>query len=67
MKEGNKMEKQEVKIEYDGNEVFFFNHSFKTAMQHALDFIERNKDKFIMKLYILNESSFGEKWIFVRL
>lgn len=61
------MEKQEVKIEYDGNEVFFFNHSFKTAMQHALDFIERNKDKFIMKLYILNESSFGEKWIFVRL
>lgn len=58
------MKKQEVKIEYDGTKVFFFQHSFKTALEHANDFIERNKGKFEMKLFLLNKSNFGEKWLF---
>ncbi|KJD43309.1 hypothetical protein [Paenibacillus terrae] len=56
------MEKQEVKIEYNNNKVFFFKHSFKTALEHANDFIERNKGKFEMKLFILNERNFWRKW-----
>lgn len=58
------MKKQEVKIEYNNEKVFFFEHSFKTALQHANDFIERNKGKFEMKLFVLNKSNIGEKWIF---
>lgn len=57
------MQKQEVKIECNGNEFFFFKHSFKSAWEHANDFVERNKGKFEMKLFLLNESSFGERWI----
>jgi hypothetical protein len=59
------MEKQEVKIGYNKEEVFFFKHSFKTAMGHAKDFVRRNKGKFEMKLFVLNESNFGERWILV--
>lgn len=57
------MEKQEVKIECNGNNFFFFAHSFKTAMDHANEFVKRNKGKFEMKLFVLNESNFGEKWL----
>lgn len=57
------MEKQEVKIEFNGNDVFFFEHTFKSAYEHARDFIERNKDQFEMKVFLLNTSCFGEKWI----
>lgn len=57
------MKKQEFKIEYDNAEVFFFQHSLKTAFEHANAFIERNKGKFEMKLFRLNRSNFGEKWI----
>ena len=57
------MKKQEIKIEYDNKEVFFFKHSFKTALQHAKEFVKRNKGKFEMKLFVLNESNIGEKWI----
>lgn len=60
------MEKQEVKIEYNQKEVFFFQHSFKTALEHANDFIQRNKGKFEMKLFMLNASNFGERWIFIK-
>jgi hypothetical protein len=60
------MEKQEVKIEYNKGEVFFFKHSFKTALQHAEDYIERNRGKFDMKLFVLNQRNFGEKWILIR-
>lgn len=56
--------KQEAKIEYNGNEVFFFQYDFKSAMQHAQEFIERNKGKFEMKLFILNTSNFGPQWLF---
>lgn len=44
---------QEVKITNLNNEtdVFFFKHSFKTALQHAEDYIKRNKNKFPMIVY----------------
>lgn len=58
------MNKQEAKIEYNGNEVFFFQYDFKSALQHANEFIERNKGKFEMKLFILNRSNFGPQWLF---
>lgn len=56
--------KQEVKITYDNKgEVFFFAHSFKTAMEHANDYINRNRGKIAMNVYILNERNVGERWI----
>ena len=66
------MEKQEAKIEYNNNnnnnnnEIFFFKHSFKTALEHANDFIERNKGKFEMKLFILNGSNYGQQWKLIK-
>lgn len=57
------LKKQEVKIEYNQEKVFFFQHSFKSALEHANDFVKRNKGKFKMKLFVLNRSNFGEKWI----
>lgn len=56
------MKKQEAMIQYNGNEVFFFQHSFKSALEHAMEFVERNKGKFEMKVFFLNESSFGDRW-----
>ncbi len=60
------MSRQEAKIRYNNRgkerEVFFFAHNFKTALEHANDFVKRNKGKFEMKLFVLNESNFGEKW-----
>lgn len=46
-------QKQEYKIvnQKDDSEVFFFAHSFKSALQHAEAYIERNSGKFPMKLY----------------
>lgn len=58
------MEKQEIKIETPKGEVYFFRHSLKTAWEHAEDYIERNKGKIEMKVFLLNESPFGERWIF---
>lgn len=60
------LEKQEAKIEYNNTAVFFFQHSFKTALEHANDFIERNKGKFEMKLFTLNKSSFGGQWTWLK-
>lgn len=60
------MEKQEVKIEYNKEKVFFFKYDFKSALQHANDFIKRNKGKFEMKLFLLNKSNFGEKWTLIK-
>lgn len=57
------MPKQEIKIEYNGNEVFFFEHMFKSAYEHAREFIERNRGQFEMKLFVLNTRPFGEKWL----
>jgi len=54
---------QKVKIAYENAEVFFFDHSFKTAHQHADDFVKRNKGKFAMRMFNLNTSDFGEQWL----
>lgn len=61
------MNKQVAKIAYDGSEVFFFDHDFKTGYEHAEEFIERNKGKLEMKLYWINNLPFGDKWKFVRI
>lgn len=60
------MHKQEVMIKYNDKETFFFAYSFKTAMEHAEEFIERNKGIFQMKLFILNTSCFGEQWSWIK-
>ena len=46
-------------------EVFFFEHSLKTAYVHALDYIKRNADQ-SLTLYRLNRN-IGAKWLKVRL
>ena len=56
------MKKQEAMIKYNDIEVFFFAHGFKTAIEHAEEFIERNRGRFQMKLYALNRSCFGPEW-----
>ena len=44
---------QEYRIVCDnGDETFFFKYNFKTAYQHAKAYIDRNKSKIGMKLYI---------------
>lgn len=55
------IKQQKIKIEYNNNELFFFDHSLKTALEHADDFIKRNNEKEI-KLFVLNTSNFGPKW-----
>lgn len=57
--------KQEIKISVEGVDIFFFAHSGKSAMHYAEMFYSKNK-KYNMKLYILNESSHGNKWIFIK-
>lgn len=58
------MPKQEAKIEYIREnvkeEVFFFKHDFQSAFQHAQVFVERNKGKFVMKVFVLNENYIGD-------
>lgn len=57
---------QEYKIEYNGCKVFFFEHNLKSAKYHALQFIERNKNKgFKLVLFKLNGSNVGDKWILI--
>ena len=48
------MEEQKVKIvEVDsGVYHFFFDYDFKSAMDHAQEYVEKHKGKFKMKLYI---------------
>lgn len=48
---------QEVKITSQLGEVFFFEHSGKSAMQHADDYIKRNTGKLQMKVYILSRKT----------
>lgn len=64
------MKKQEFKIEsINGDkksEVYFFQHSLKTAREHADAYIERNKGKLEMKLFRVNEANFGDRWIFIK-
>jgi len=58
------MNKQEFKINIEGlGDVFFFEHSFKPAEEHARDFIARNKGKHHMALYRLsNKPKPFPKW-----
>lgn len=60
------MYKQEVKIEFDGSAIFFFAFNFRTGRQHAEAFVTRNKGKFGMAVFDLNESNNGPKWILRR-
>ena len=52
-----------VDVETEGK-VFFFDHSFKTALFHARQYIKRVKGDCI--LYRRNTSSFGDLWIEVK-
>lgn len=57
--------KQEVKIVNveDNSTVFFFKHSFKSALTHAKEYMKRNSDKFPMKVYVLsNKPQPFPKW-----
>ena len=57
------MGKQRVKIKSDKGEVFFSDYNFKTAFEHANEYIQRNKDKINMNVFYLNNSNFGPQWI----
>ncbi len=59
-------QKQEVKITYNKGEIFFFAHGFKSAIEHSEEYINRNKNKIDMKVYYLNSSNFGNKWVFIK-
>jgi hypothetical protein len=48
---------QEVKIVTEGKEFFFFQHSFKSALDHAKEYIKRNSHK-VIDLYVLNPSPY---------
>ena len=59
------MHEQEFKVTNlnDDRSVFFFRHCMRSAYWHATEYITRNKGKFPMKLYQLNRSCFGPKWV----
>ena len=57
------MTKQRYMITYNNTEVFFMDYSFKSAYEHAQDFIARNKDKYDMQLFYRNTSYFGPPWL----
>jgi hypothetical protein len=59
--------KQKVRITYNDTESFFFDYNFKTALQHADDFIQRNKNKFDMKVYLhTNKPKPFPRWEFFK-
>lgn len=60
--------KQEIKIvnNTDGSCTFFFRHNFKEASEHALEYVQKNRDKFPMTVYRCSEAPVGPKWIYVR-
>ena len=60
------MSKQKIKIKFDNNEIFFFDHGFKSAWGWAEKFIEGNTGKFKMEIFILNESSSGKRYIKIK-
>jgi len=57
------MNKQEYKVtrNADGFSWYFFEHSCKTALQHAQSFLQRNGAEGYT-LYRLNERPLGDKW-----
>jgi hypothetical protein len=59
------MNYQEYKIESLDGDTFFFQHSHKSALQHAKEYIERNKGKFEMTMYWRNPTPFGPTWKFM--
>jgi hypothetical protein len=64
---------QKVKTIENGKEYFFFDHSLKTALEHALDNVKKNPHKDI-EVYLLNESPYlfkrkdgtTNKWLFYK-
>lgn len=60
---------QKNKIEYKNakgevQQVFFFEHSLKSALQHAQDFIARNTGRLTdMRIFDRNMKNFGPTWI----
>jgi len=58
--------KQKVKIKFNNNEIYFFDHDFKSALHHANQFYKRNKKLYNMQVYLLNENSAGERWLFLK-
>lgn len=60
------MQEQKAKVTYaEGKEVFFFDHSFNTALQHAEKFAKRMVKLGLtnVKLFTKNTGSFGAKWL----
>jgi len=62
------MKKQEFKITNinSGFSTYFFEHDLHSAAYHVERYIVRNKGKFRMAVYRVNESSFGPRWILLR-
>lgn len=59
------MQEQKIAIGIKGEEKptwFFFDHSFKTAHEHAQEFLRRNKEKREYTVFQRNYSSFGPTW-----
>ena len=54
-------QKYKVKHNTDGTEVFFFDHSFKTAKNYAEEYIAKHK-KDSVSLYQVNNTPYGERW-----
>ena len=50
---------QEYKVVWNNTNFFFFKHSFKSAREHAMTFINKNGGK----LYRRNYTPFGETWL----
>lgn len=62
------MNKQEFKITNteSGSSVYFFQHSLQSAAYWTERYVTRNKGKFPMAVYRVNDSSFGPRWILMR-
>jgi len=55
---------QEYKVVYKGTDIFFFAHSLRSARYHMLKCVNSLRAKGEKcKVYCLNYSNFGEKWI----
>jgi len=62
------MHKQEFKITNtnSGFGTYFFQHSLQSAAHWVERYVTKNKDKFPMAVYRLNERPFGPRWILLR-
>lgn len=51
-----------VNLEND-TEIFFFDHSFKSAKAHAEEYMRRNSHKGLCRLYYRNNTPYGNRWL----